>query len=142
MGLTHNASGRGTLGGSSGGACAFTMGFFYPELYQKILSYSGSFQNLHGTPDYPQGAAEYVDQQHLLVASASAEIKSLRVALQIGTNDSASAVSVNEAMFAALTTKGNHVRYIVANGGGHVDQAVQRQTLAGYLTWVWRGDPI
>ena len=62
--------------------------------------------------------------------------------MQIGTSDSASAVSVNEAMFAALTAKGNHVNYIVANGGGHVDQAVQRQTLANYLTWLWRGYPI
>lgn len=138
--LTDNPEGRGTLGGSSGGACAFTMGWFHPELYRKILSYSGSFQRLRATPEYPQGAESYHNAQYHLIASA--DPKPLRIALQIGTNDSASAVMVNEAMFAALTAKGNHVRYIVANGGGHVDQAVQRQTLADYLVWLWRGYPV
>ncbi len=140
LNLTSKPEGRGSLGGSSGGACAFTMGWFHPELYQKILSYSGSFQNLHATPDYPRGANEYVnDQDHLI---ASAPLKPLRVAIEVGTNDSASAVSVNEAMFSALTAKGNHVRYIRATDSGHVDQAVQRQTLAGNLIWLWRGYPI
>ncbi len=138
--LTARPEGRGTLGGSSGGACAFTMGWFHPELYQKVLSYSGSFQDLHDTPEHPKGAAEYIDTQHHLVASAA--MKPLRVALQIGTSDSASALSANEAMFAALTKNNYHTRYIVANGGGHVDRDVQKQTLAGYLIWLWRGYPI
>ncbi len=116
------------------------MGWVHPELYQKILSYSGSFQNLHATAEYPRGANEYVnDQDHLI---ASSPIKPLRVAIEVGTNDSQSAVSVNEAMYSALRAKGNHVRYILATDSGHVDQAVQRQTLAGNLIWLWRGYPV
>ena len=36
--FTTDPEGRGTMGGSSGGAAAFTMAWFHPELYHKVLS--------------------------------------------------------------------------------------------------------
>jgi iron(III)-enterobactin esterase len=139
--LTTNPEGRGTLGGSSGGAVAFTMGWFHPELYRRIVSYSGSFVKLAASSMYPNGAADY--HQTLI---PGAEKKPLRVFLAVGTNDLDNQfggwLDANEAMFAELTEKGYHVRYVRATGGVHVDGGVFGQTLGDTLTWVWRGYPI
>ena len=43
--FTKDPEGRATMGGSSGAACAFTMAWFHPELYRKVLSYSGTYVN-------------------------------------------------------------------------------------------------
>ena len=43
--FTKDPEGRATMGGSSGAACALTMAWFHPELYRKVLSYSGTFVN-------------------------------------------------------------------------------------------------
>jgi S-formylglutathione hydrolase FrmB len=61
--ITKDPSGRGSLGGSSGGCAAFTMGWFHPELYTRILSYSGGFVPLQANPPlYPDGAGQYGDR--------------------------------------------------------------------------------
>jgi len=139
--LTSNPDGRGSMGGSSGGACAFTMGWFHPELYRRIVTYSGSFTKLARSTMYADGAAEYYE--HLIPAT---DAKPLRVFLASGTNDLNNQFGVwldaNDAMFAALTAKGYHVRYIRATGATHVDGGVLGQTLADTLVWVWRGYPI
>jgi hypothetical protein len=59
--LTKNPDGRATMGGSSGAACAFTMAWFHPELYRRVLSYSGTFVNQQSplNPESPRGAWEY-----------------------------------------------------------------------------------
>jgi enterochelin esterase-like enzyme len=41
--LTKDPEGRATMGGSSGAACALTMAWYRPELYRRVLSYSGKF---------------------------------------------------------------------------------------------------
>src|SRR5438552_1320462 len=38
-----NASGRAALGCSSGGAAAFTMAWFRPDLFSRVIAYSGTF---------------------------------------------------------------------------------------------------
>ena len=43
--LTHDADGRATMGGSSGGSCALIMAWFHPELYHRVLTYSGTYVN-------------------------------------------------------------------------------------------------
>jgi enterochelin esterase family protein len=43
---THAESRRlATMGGSSGGACALIMARYHPELYRRVLAYSGTFIN-------------------------------------------------------------------------------------------------
>jgi hypothetical protein len=104
------------------------------------LSYSGSFVPLQPNPPmYPDGAGQYGDT---LVAASP--LKPLRVALEAGSNDNGNGswLAANEKLFAALTAKGNHVRYIYAVGAGHVDQGVQHETMVGQLTWLWAGYPI
>jgi iron(III)-enterobactin esterase len=141
LALTSNPEGRGSMGGSSGAAAAFTMGWFHPELYRRIVSYSGSFVKLAPSTMYPNGAGDYHGR---LIAAT--EAKPLRVFLAVGTNDLdnqfGSWLEANDAMFAALTARGYHVRYVRATGGVHVDGGVLTQTLADTLVWVWRGYPI
>src|SRR3984885_3876172 len=45
--------GRATMGGSSGGSCALIMAWYHPELYHRVLTYSGTFINQQW-PSNPQ----------------------------------------------------------------------------------------
>jgi enterochelin esterase family protein len=43
--LTRDPEGRATMGGSSGGSCALIMAWYHPELYHRVLTYSGTYVN-------------------------------------------------------------------------------------------------
>ncbi len=43
--LTQDPDGRATMGGSSGGSCALIMAWYHPELYHRVLTYSGTYVN-------------------------------------------------------------------------------------------------
>ena len=68
--FTTDPEGRAAVGGSSGGVAAFTMAWFHPERYHKVLSYSGTFVNQAWPPDpkTPRGGWEYHD--HLIAQAA------------------------------------------------------------------------
>ena len=55
--LTHDPDGRATMGGSSGGSCALIMAWFHPELYHRVLTYSGTYVNQQwpSNPESPHG---------------------------------------------------------------------------------------
>ncbi len=59
--LTRNPDGRATMGISSSGAAAFTMAWFNPELYHRVLAYSPTVVNQQWphNPALPGGAWEY-----------------------------------------------------------------------------------
>src|SRR5205814_7725336 len=59
--LTRDPDGQATMGGSSGGACALIMAWYHPELYHRVLSYSGTFVNQQWphNAETPQGAWEF-----------------------------------------------------------------------------------
>lgn len=146
--FTSDPEGRATMGGSSGGAAAFTMGWFRPDLYHRVLTYSGTYVNQQSplNPQSPHGAWEY--HEHFIAGS---QPKPLRVWMEVGENDNGSKkneaslhnwVMANERMAAALKAKGYHYRYEFAAGAGHVDGKVVRQTLPEALLWLWRGYPI
>src|SRR5213078_2473514 len=56
--FTSDPDGRATMGGSSGGAAAFTMAWFHSEWYHRVLTYSGTYVNQQSplNPDSPRGA--------------------------------------------------------------------------------------
>jgi enterochelin esterase family protein len=146
--FTKDPEGRATMGGSSGGAAAFTMAWFRPELYHRVLTYSGTYVNQQSplNPQSPHGAWEY--HEHWIGAS---EAKPLRIWLEVGENDNGSKkseeslhnwVMANDRMAAALKAKGYHYRYEFAVGAGHVDGKVVKQTLPEALLWLWRGYPV
>jgi enterochelin esterase-like enzyme len=59
--LTKNPDGRATMGISSSGAAAFTMAWFHPELYHRVLAYSPTMINQQWPhdPALRGGAWEY-----------------------------------------------------------------------------------
>jgi iron(III)-enterobactin esterase len=146
--FTKDPEGRATMGGSSGGAAAFTMAWFRPDLYRRVLTYSGTYVNQQSphNPASPHGAWEY--HEHLIPQSSP---KPLRVWLEVSENDNGSKsdeaslhnwVMANERMAAALKAKGYQYRYVFAEAAGHTDGRVTRQTLPGALEWLWQGFPI
>ncbi|WP_428375760.1 alpha/beta hydrolase [Lichenicoccus sp.] len=61
--LTRDPDARATMGISSSGAAAFTMAWFHPELYHRVLAYSPTMVNQQWPHDsaLPGGAWEYHD---------------------------------------------------------------------------------
>ena len=146
--FTTDPEGRATMGGSSGAACAFTMAWFRPDLYRRVLSYSGTYVNQQSpeNPASPHGAWEY--HEHLIPQTA---LKPLRLWLQVGEldlgyqKDEASYhnwVLANQRMAAALKAKGYPYRYVFCAGAKHVDRKAVGQTLPDALRWLWMGYPL
>jgi enterochelin esterase family protein len=145
--FTTDPEGRATMGGSSGGAAAFTMGWFRPDLYRRILTYSGTYVNQQ-SPENPEslhGAWEY--HEHLIPQTAA---KPLRVWLEVSEKDNGfdrpensyhNWVMANQRMAAALKAKGYQYQYAFARDAKHTDGRVTRQTLPGALLWLWQGYP-
>jgi enterochelin esterase-like enzyme len=142
LNLTKNPEGRGTYGGSSGGAAAFTMGWFHPESYRRILTISGSFVNLKKTPpDYPQGCADYYMTEVPNTVPNVTPNKPLRVFIEAGSNDLLPPTwrNANDSMGKALAAKGYHYRYVQAQGAVHEDAGARHQYLPDAMLWLWRG---
>jgi enterochelin esterase-like enzyme len=146
--FTKDPEGRATMGGSSGAACAFTMAWFHPELYRRVLSYSGTYvaQEFPTNAASPHGAWEY--HEHFI---PNTEAKPLRIWMQVGENDLGATrdeaslhnwVMANNRMAAVLKAKGYHYRYVFCKGAGHVDRKAVGQTLPDALLWLWQGYPI
>jgi enterochelin esterase-like enzyme len=140
LNLTKDPQGRGSFGGSSGGAAAFTMGWFHPESYTRILTISGSFLKLQSSTMYPNGCGDYA---MTLIPSTTPNVP-LRVFLEAGDMDLGSGKwrAANDAMDAALKAKGYHYRYVPAAGAMHEDDGARRQYLPSAMEWLWRGYPI
>jgi enterochelin esterase family protein len=145
--FTSDPAGRATMGGSSGAAAAFSMAWFHPEWYGKVLSYSGTFVNQASPadPHTPHGAWDYAP---LLVPGAAR--KPIRVWMEVGGHDlhwqdpESSYHNwplANDRLAAALAAKHYDVRYVVAADAGHVDADVTMQTLPAALEWLWRDYP-
>ena len=145
--FTSDPEGRATMGGSSGAAAAFTMAWFHPERYHKVLSYSGTFVNQAWPPDpkTPRGAWEY----HATILPKAAK-KPIRIWMEVGEKDNRFDNAeetwhnwplANNRMAAVLKKKGYDYRYVFAMGAGHVDNRVVMQTLPSALEWLWRDFP-
>jgi enterochelin esterase-like enzyme len=152
--LTTDPEGRGTVGCSSGSAAALTMGWFHPEWFHRIVTYSGTFvdqQNPAQTADqalYPLGAWDYHSDLALIVNTAP---KPLHVF--VNANEMDNGYDTPESMHhnwlmanlrtaAELQAQGYHYRFVEGLGAGHCDQRVQDLTMADTLLWVWQGYPL
>jgi enterochelin esterase family protein len=145
--FTHDPEGRATMGCSSGAAAAFTMAWYRPDLYHRVLSYSGTYVNQQSptNPASLHGAWEY--HEHLIPGS---ERKPLRVWLQVGEDDLGSQrdeaslhnwVMANRRMTTALKAKGYPYRFTFSLGAKHCDGRVKKETLPEALEWLWAGYP-
>jgi enterochelin esterase-like enzyme len=148
--FTENPWGKAVMGCSSGGAAALTMGWFRPDLFRRLITYSGTFvdQQDDDAPEeaeYPLGAWEYHSSKKLIESS---EKKPLRIFTHVSENDNRARdpeetyhnwVMANERTAAALKAKGYDYRFVFSQATRHCDSKVFDQTLADTLVWVWRG---
>ncbi len=146
--ISRDPDARATMGGSSGGAAAFTMAWYHPELYHRVITYSGTYVNQASplNPDAPHGAWEY--HEHLIPGSPQ---KPIRVWLEVGDRDNYNPnplrdgmhdwVAANNRMATVLKAKGYHYQYVFALNAGHTDRAVRAQTITEALEWAWKDFP-
>lgn len=148
--FTDDPWGRAVMGCSSGGAAALTMGWFRPDLFRRLITYSGTFVDQQDDDaaeeaDYPLGAWEYHSSMKLIQNS---EKKPLRIFTHVSENDLRANdveqtyhnwVMANERTAAALKAKGYDYRYVFSKATRHCDKKVFEQTLADTLVWMWQG---
>jgi enterochelin esterase-like enzyme len=147
--LTSDPEGRTTMGGSSGGSCALIMAWYHPELYHRVLTYSGTYVNQQWpyNSQSPHGAWEF--HEHLIPNNPA---KPLRIWMEVGDRDNFNPnimddhmhdwVVANENMAKVLASKGYHYQFVFARNAGHTDRAVKQQTLPEALEYLWQGYPI
>ena len=144
-----NPSGRAALGCSSGGAAAFTMGWFRPDLFSRVIGYSTTLVAQQDTkaPEskmYPLGAWDYHSDKEIIKNDTTGLEKKLRIFINANENDLDNGANhhwlqANQLTAAALKAKGFHYKFIEGLGKGHCDGSVRYSTLADALVWVWRG---
>jgi enterochelin esterase family protein len=146
--LTKDPEGRATMGGSSGGSCALIMAWYHPELYHRVLTYSGTYVNQQWpfNPQTPHGAWEF--HEHLIPNTPR---KPLRIWMEVGDRDLFNPnvmhdnmhdwVVANENMARVLAAKGYHYQFVFARNAGHTDRTVKQQTLPEALEYLWQGYP-
>lgn len=148
--FTENPWGKATMGCSSGGAAALTMGWFRPDLFRRIITYSGTFVDQQDDDAaeeamYPLGAWEYHSSMNLI---GNTEKKPLRIFTHVAENDLRAKdpeetyhnwVMANERTARVLADKGYDYRYVFSKASRHCDRRVFEHTLADTLVWMWRG---
>jgi enterochelin esterase-like enzyme len=147
--LTKNPEGRATMGGSSGGSCALIMAWYHPELYHRVLTYSGTYVNQQWpwNSETPHGAWGFHDN---LIPNSP--VKPIRLWMEVGDRDNFNPnpmgdhmhdwVVANENMAKVLAAKGYHYQFVFARNAGHTDRTVKQQTLPEALEYIWQGYPI
>jgi enterochelin esterase family protein len=144
--LTKDPEGRATMGGSSGGSCALIMAWYHPELYHRVLTYSGTYVNQQWppNPETPGGAWEF---HRRLIPNSPA--KPIRLWMEVGDRDLYNPntmrdemhdwVVANEEMAKVLAAKRYHYQFVFAQNAGHTDRTVKQQTLPEALEYLWQG---
>jgi iron(III)-enterobactin esterase len=144
--ITKDPDGRATMGYSSGGACALIMAWYHPELYHRVLAYSGTFINQQWpyNPQVPHGAWEF--HEHLIPQGPP---KPIRIWMEVGDKDLLNPnvmrdgmhdwVLANENMAKVLGAKEYHYQFVFARNAVHVDRPTLRQTLPEALEYLWKG---
>ncbi|MGB7135172.1 MAG: alpha/beta hydrolase-fold protein, partial [Acidobacteriaceae bacterium] len=144
--LTSDPDGRAAMGGSSGAAVAFTMAWYHPEWYHRVLSYSGTYVNQQWpwNSATPHGAWGY----HETIIPNSPR-KPIRIWMEVGDRDLYNPnvmrdnmhdwVVANEDMARVLAAKHYHYQFVFAENAGHVDHATKLQTLPEALEYLWHG---
>ena len=147
--LTKDPEGRATMGNSSGGSAALIMAWYRPDLYHRVLTFSGTFVNQQWpfNPETPDGAWGFHNK---LIPES--EPKPLRIFLSVGDRDNYNPnvmrddmhdwVEANHRMAKALKAKGYPYQYIFCQNAGHGLGPAKGQILPHALEWLWKGYPV
>jgi enterochelin esterase family protein len=148
--FTSDPWGKAVMGCSSGGAAALTAAWFRPDLFRRVIAYSGTFvdQQADNAPEeakFPLGCWEYHSGMKLIETT---EKKPLRIfhhvsEKDIRPNDAEEThhnwVMAGKRTAEALKAKGYDYRFVFSKATGHCDGKVFQQTLADTLVWTWHG---
>ena len=144
--LSRDPDGRATMGCSSGGSAALIMAWYHPELYHRVLTYSGTYVNQQWPhdPSLPHGAWSFHES---LIANAAR--KPIRLWMEVSDRDLFNPnimrdgmhdwVVANERMATVLSAKGYPYQFVFARNAGHCERSVKEQTLPEALEWLWKG---
>jgi iron(III)-enterobactin esterase len=144
--LTRDPDARATMGCSSGGSCAMIMAWYRPDLYRRVLTYSGTFVNQQWpwNEQTPGGAWEL----HAKLIPNSPP-KPLRIWMEVSDRDLLNPnvmrddmhdwVLANQNMARALAAKGYRYQFVFARNAVHCDGGVKQQTLPSALQYIWQG---
>ena len=144
--LTKDPEGRATMGCSSGASAALIMAWYHPELYHRVLSFSGTFVNQQwpSLDSTPHGAWEFHER---LIPNAAK--KPIRIWMEVGDRDLFNPNSMrdnmhdwvvaNENTAKVLAAKGYSYQFAFVKNAGHCDRAMKLQTLPEALEYVWQG---
>ena len=143
--LTRDPDGRAATGCSSGAACAMIMAWYRPDLYGRVLSFSGTYVNQQWpyNPETPLGAWEF----HKSIIPNS-EPRPLRIWMAVADrdlcpdlmpDDAHDWVLANERMAHVLADKGYRYQFSFVRNAGHCDPAMRSQLMPQALEWLWRG---
>ncbi|HET6251722.1 MAG TPA: alpha/beta hydrolase-fold protein [Tepidisphaeraceae bacterium] len=144
--LTKNPDGRATMGCSSGGSCAMIMAWYHPDLYHRVLTFSGTYVNQQypWNAKTPGGAWDL--HEHLIKESP---VEPLRIWMEVGDRDLLNPnlmrdnmhdwVVANEHMAKVLADKGYHYQFSFVKNAGHCDGKMKQQLLPEALEYVWKG---
>ncbi len=128
--LSDDPNARAIAGNSSGGICAFMVGWHRPDQFRRLFTGVGTYVGIHGA-----------DQLPVLVRKF--EPKPLRVYLQSGENDNNLYCGdwwmANQTMERALTWNGYDVNHTWGTGGHNAKHATA--IFPDVLRWLWKGYP-
>jgi iron(III)-enterobactin esterase len=146
--LTRDPNARATMGCSSGAAAAMIMAWYRPNLYRRVLSYSGTFVNQQWPPntETPHGAWGFHES---LIPNFPK--KPIRIWMEVGDRDLYNPnimrdnmhdwVMANENMAKVLAAKGYTYQFLFVKNAGHCDRTMKEQTLPEALEYVWQDFP-
>ena len=127
--LTKDPDARVTMGCSSGGSAALAMAWYRPDLYHRVLTYSGTYVNQQWpyNPQTPGGAWEF---HRTLIPNSP--VKPLRIWMHVSDRDNFSQsdgmhdwVLANQNMARELAAKGYKYQFVFARNAGHCDRTVK-----------------
>lgn len=125
--ISQDPQQRAIAGQSSGGLCAWNTAWQRPDIFGKVMSFIGSFTNIHGGHTVPYLVRENPP-------------KPIRVFLQSGEHDLKLEYGdwplANKAMASALAFAGYDYRFVFGNGEHDLNHAAA--ILPGALRWLWR----
>jgi len=147
--LTKDPDRRATMGCSSGASCALAMAWYRPDLYHRVLSYSGTYVNQQWPPNDETPHGGWGFHETLIPNSPK---KPIRIWLEVGDRDLFNPnnmrdgmhdwVLANERMAQVLAEKGYEYQFVFARNSAHCDYKLKQQTLPTALEWVWRGEKV
>ena len=146
--LTRDPDARVAMGCSSGAACALIMAWYRPDLYHRVLSFSGTYVNQQWpyNPEIPGGAWEFHNS-----IMPNEPRKPLRIWLAVADRDLYNPntmrdgmhdwVLANQRMASVLAEKGYPYQFTFVRNAGHCDPAMRSQLMPQALEWIWQKTP-